>query len=53
VKRIPFAEADDFFRHGTRSFSARQRGGDPAMFKQIGDQGAENSAAMGRLLSKF
>jgi len=53
LQRVALAEGDHFLRHWTGRFRARQRGGDPPVFEQIGHQAAQHRAAMGRLLSEF
>src|SRR5438105_3881250 len=52
-KRIALAEGDHFFGDGTRCFRARQRGGDAAVLKKIGDQVAQGRAAMPRIAAKL
>src|SRR5882762_2581560 len=53
LQSVALPEGDNLFGDGACGLGARQRGGDAAVFKQIGDQVAQGRAAVPRIASQF
>jgi hypothetical protein len=53
LQRVALAERDDFFRHWTRSFCARQRRRDSPVLEKIRHEVAQRRAAVPRIAAEF